>query len=509
MATIKSAAKMAKTPKFNQSRLLGSLLVSLIGAATLNLFANTEAGALGLIRPHVTKCFAGSPKTSHAVNYGNLPHRPAYAARYANRPAKNKKGTKLAGKRGEKQVAEKPLQPQAYISMLSSESLAPGVVHKFYRGGLNINLVDVDMEHAPVKVQPSLAGEAFNHLKDVADHARDNKAIAAINANYFKRDGTPLGTLIIDGEWVAGPIYDRVSMGIDRDGKIKIDRVSLNGLISSSNEKVDNVWVNSINQPRRTGAHLIAYTRRWGSFVKTPYEGCLVAVNAQGDVQDTGTDLMGIPWGGFVLSDTKSGAISSLKRGDKVQLSWHTRPNDWQDVVEAVSGGPMLIKDGNLYVDCKDEKFRGGWTGCGIKARTAVGVTANNHLLMLTVEGAHTLWDVAKFLHNLGAVDAMNLDGGGSTTMVVNGSTVTRNKNASQRRVASSIIVVDLRKNNALTSRAKPPSQPGEAMSDLSESLNNISGPSKEITAALPLKVNSKESTSTPSEDALQVPMVP
>lgn len=358
--------------------------------------------------------------------------------------------TKAAAAKRAKAMAKpaapaKPLQPQAFSDQMSSEVLAPGVVHKFFRGPLSINLLDIDMLRAPVKVQPSLAGNSFDRLKDVADHAKQTKAIAAVNANYFKRNGTPLGTLIIDGEWVAGPLYDRVSMGITREGTVRIDRVSLGGHLTSNNPDLPETWVNNINQPHRTGCHLFAYTHRWGSFVRMPYEACLVAVDAQGNVVDKSTKDMGIPWGGYVLCDAKNAPITKLKRGDKVDLSWRTTPS-WDDVTEAVSGGPMLIKDGKLYVDLKDEKFRKGWTGSQIRARTVAGVTANNHLLLATIEGPHTLWDIAKFLAKLGAVDAMNLDGGGSTTMVVDGKTVTRNANAAQRRVASSLVVLDTRK---------------------------------------------------------------
>jgi hypothetical protein len=235
-------------------------------------------------------------------------------------------------------------------------------------------------------------------------------------------------------------------MGITREGTVRIDRVSLGGRLTSNNPDLPETWVNNINQPHRSGCHLFAYTHRWGSFVRMPYEACLVAVDAQGNVVDKSTKDMGIPWGGYVLCDAKNAPISKLKRGDKVDLSWRTSPC-WDDVTEAVSGGPMLIKDGKLYVDLKDEKFRKGWTGSQIRARTVAGVTANNHLLLATIEGPHTLWDIAKFLYKLGAVDAMNLDGGGSTTMVVDGKTVTRNANASQRRVASSLVVLDTRKN--------------------------------------------------------------
>ncbi len=428
----------------------GLLTLSAIFAASFGL----KAESFGMLTPHVFRSV--SP---HFVQYRHVPAkaparrstasptRASYKATQRKTSAKvTAKSKQIAAKKKVvTKVATKAIQPQRFTDSMSSETLAPGVVHRFVRGPLSIHLLDIDMKTAPVKVQPSLAGDSFDRLKDVAAHARENNAIAAINANYFKSNGTPLGTLIINGEWIAGPLFDRVSMGITESGTVKIDRVSLRGTLTSDNPEMPSLFLNTINQPRRHGSRLVVYTRRWGSFVRMPYAGCLVAVNAQGEVQDKSTTDMGIPYGGYVLSDSKTGDIAKLNVGDKVQLSWHTGPSDWHDVVQAVSGGPMLIKDGHLFLDLKAENFRKGWTGSQIRARTAAGVTADNHLLLATIEGPHTLWDVAKFLHKLGAINAMNLDGGGSTTMVVHGTTVTRNANSHQRHVASSIVVVDMR----------------------------------------------------------------
>jgi uncharacterized protein YigE (DUF2233 family) len=335
--------------------------------------------------------------------------------------------------------------PQNLVGSLISKTIAPGVVHKYYRGALNINVIDVDMVSADVQVRPVLAGYSFPGLQDVKDQVENHSALAGINANYFKKDGTPLGTLIIDKEWVAGPLYDRVSLGITRSGYVRIDKVNLHGTLETSNPDVGCLWVNNINQPRRSGSRLIVYTRRWNSFVRMAYTGCLVAVGSDGRVVDTAATAIGIPPGGFVLSDRKGSAIGKLKRGEQVKLGWHAKPDDWSDVVHAVSGGPILIKNGKMFVDLKGEKFNRAWTGSHIKARTAAGVTWKNHLLLVTVEGPHTLWDLTKFLHKLGAADAMNLDGGGSTTMVVKGRTVTRNGNSHQRRVANALAVIPSR----------------------------------------------------------------
>jgi exopolysaccharide biosynthesis protein len=415
-----------------------------------------SAESMGIITPHAFPShfsYAKHPVSRAASSHKAAPPPVSHASHAVTaHDTKRAVSTKAGRKKGAAKkapakaaVAARAIDPQGFTDSFSQETLAPGVVHKFVRGALSINILDVDMKNAPVKVQPNLAGESFDRLKDVADHAKESNAIAAINANYFKTNGTPLGTLIIDGEWVAGPLFDRVSMGISTNGDVKIDRVSLQGTLTSNNPEAPSIWLNNINQPRRHGTHLVLYTRRWGSFVRMAYEGTLVAVNAQGEVQDKSPQEMAIPYGGYVLSDCKDSKISKLNRGDRVQVAWQTSPNDWHDVVEAVSGGPMLVKDGKVFLDLQDENFRRNWTGSQIKARTAIGVTADHHLIMATIEGPHTLWDFAKFLHKLGAVDAMNLDGGGSTTMVVHGKTVTRNANDNQRRVASSIVLVDLR----------------------------------------------------------------
>ncbi len=441
----------------------GLLTLSTVLTASFGL----QAESMGMLTPHVFR-----PVNTRLVPYRRVPSKtptrrsaPAQTRSTYQAPRNATKASAKAKELAAKKKVVKPvsraIQPQKFTESMTSETLAPGVIHRFVRGPLSIHLIDIDMKSAPVKVQPTLAGDSFDRLKDVAAHARENNAIAAINANYFKSNGTPLGTLIINGEWIAGPLYDRVSMGITENGSVKIDRVSLRGTLNTDNPEVPSLFCNTINQPRRHGSRLVVYTRRWGSFVRMAYEGCLVAVNAQGEVQDKSLKDMGIPYGGYVLSDSKTGEISKLNVGDKVDLSWHTGPSDWHDVVQAVSGGPMLIKDGQLFLDLKAENFRKGWTGSQIHARTAAGVTADNHLLLATIEGPHTLWDVAKFLHKLGAINAMNLDGGGSTTMVVHGNTVTRNANSHQRHVASSIAVVDMRaamqnSNRPLEATAEP-----------------------------------------------------
>lgn len=368
----------------------------------------------------------------------------AVAAKKETRASKRKdRNAKKVAHAAPKKATPKVMLPQQYIDKLNQLTLKPGVVYRNAKGGLNVNIVEVDMKRADVKVRPFLASETFDKLKNVEQHAKESGALVAVNANYFKKDGTPLGSLKVDDEWVSGSLFNRVAMGITKDNDLKFARVNLHGILETSNPKVPRLWVNNMNQPRRSGVRLIMYTRRWGNSVSLPYEGKLVAVSSKGEVLDTNGRSLAIPYGGYVLTDKKESDLAHLRRGDFVNLDWETDPKGWNQVTHAISGGPTLIKDGKLFVGLKDESFKGNWTSAKITRRTACGVTADRRLILITVEGPHTLWDLAKTMQKLGCVEAMNLDGGGSTTMVVAGNTVTGNDTSGQRKVAATICVME------------------------------------------------------------------
>lgn len=337
-----------------------------------------------------------------------------------------------------KPVANTAAAMATHSAASSVRTIGPGVLYKVYGGRTRINLLDVNMSVSPVQVRPMPASSTFHALKDVHDHVRDSGALAAINANYFKGNGTPLGTLMLDGEWLSGPLYTRVALGFTDGGYARIARVAMHGILHTSILGHETLWINNMNQPRHSGSHCILYTRRWGESVSLPYEGTLIAVNSYGEIVDSDSKSIAIPFGGFVLADSKDSPLAALRQnnGAKVSVDWNITPKEWSNVTQAVSGGPLLLKDGKFAFDLKGEKFPASWTGSHITRRTAVGITADDHLLMATFEGPHSLYDVAKFFLNHGCTEAMNLDGGGSTTMVVNGNTVTRNANDSQRRVA-------------------------------------------------------------------------
>jgi exopolysaccharide biosynthesis protein len=94
----------------------------------------------------------------------------------------------------------------------------------------------------------------------------------------------------------------------------------------------------------------------------------------------------------------------------------------------AVGGGPVLAKEGQIYITNNEEKKFAGKAIADHHPRTAMGYTSDGKLILLAVQGrtkniavGTTLTETAQILIDLGCVEAINLDGGGSSCLLING----------------------------------------------------------------------------------------
>lgn len=308
-----------------------------------------------------------------------------------------------------------------------------GVKHikltKYYNGKpVRINVVEADMKLAKnIELTPALSsGSTLKSRRTITTIAKNNNAIAAINGTYFKpQTGVPLGTLMINKKMYTGPIYDRVAFGIFEDGSLQrfdIARVQLNATIKGSGKIVK---VNNINQPRMLSTYVLVYTPEWGKYApQAPQCGTGLQV-VDNKIVKTSANPLEIPQNGYVISGPKSMLYPLLDKKDS-ELVVNTNP-DWKGVKHIISGGPYLVKNGEIFVDMTAQKL--GAIG-GRNPRTAIGYTADNNLILVAVDGREgssigmTLNELARFMQSIGCVGAINLDGGGSTVMYVNGNVV-------------------------------------------------------------------------------------
>ena len=229
---------------------------------------------------------------------------------------------------------------------------------------------------------------------------------------------------MIDETMYTGPIYDRVALGIFDDG-FDVARVQLNASVKtrSLNIKIDN-----INQPRMLSTHVIAYTTVWGkTSPASPKYGTQIAIDNSGQIIAASANSMNIPDDGYVIVGPKS-QLQKLWGVKKVKVDISTTP-EWKNVRHIISGGPYLVKNGEVFVDMTAQKL--GAIG-GRNPRSAIGYTADNNLILVAVDGREgssigmTLMELANFMKSVGCVGAINLDGGGSTVMYINGQIVNK-----------------------------------------------------------------------------------
>ncbi|MFE9562990.1 phosphodiester glycosidase family protein [Streptomyces sp. NPDC006487] len=312
-------------------------------------------------------------------------------------------------------------------------------------------------------------GKSLAHAETVREMAAAAGALAAVNASYFDistgknyggYDGDPLGLYTEGGRLLSEATNGRTTLLLGtRDGRLdaRIDEVTTEGqVISDDGSRGELDGINRVpgrvlgcggvggdreavtEEPMEEpygglctdGDELVAFTAEWGERTPPGPPGSMEAVlDADGRVVDVRKPAGGrLPANGSTLYATGDRADwlqSHARKGGRIKRSVHMNdmvglPVEGQ-VDTAVGGRYRLLKDG--------ESALGAAAAAPRKApRTLAGVTADGALLLVTVDGRNpgvdagaTLAEAAELLASLGAQDAIGLDGGGSTSMVVGG----------------------------------------------------------------------------------------
>lgn len=294
------------------------------------------------------------------------------------------------------------------------------------RGYSRAQLLDVDLSTEGVAAELLTAPTVSSVDRTSAMVDREG-AVAGVNGDFFDINGTgaALGAEIDDGELRKAPAADdRRSATVDDAGLGAIAQVSLEGTVTLPS---GDVTLGGLNQTSVPAGAVAAFTPIWGT---DPRSGAVVGarpvrevVIVDGRVTAT-TDAVTatpIPADGFVLIGREAGAtaLAGLAVGDPVGLSYAPRSSDGRTLNVAVGGNVVLVRDGEVAPGLNDSV-------ADLNPRTAVGFAdGGSRMFLLTVDGRRpatargaTLAEMGRLLERLGAEEALNLDGGGSTTMV-------------------------------------------------------------------------------------------
>ena len=358
---------------------------------------------------------------------------------------------------------------QRYTSNLSFAEIAPGIEHGQVESGsteepLRINVLRVDLKRTRVKVVRAL--DQGLGMETVSSLATRHRADAAINGGFFRLAGTyrgeSTGLLMIDGKLISESNNDRADVGFINEGpatNVIFGHLKYQGEISVGRTRRS---VNGINRPLAVD-EMILFTPEFHRSTLTNPDGVEVVV--RGNTVISVNDLTGssrIPSDGFVISavgKARDWIKRNVRRGSRLRFTWKIisiEPNDtgkWRRAYSILGAGPQLIKSGRISVTHLQEQMAENFA-TDRHPRTAIGKTADGKLLMVTVDGRQPKVSVGMSLHSLAdllmelkATDAINFDGGGSTTMVVKQKVVNRPSDQTGERPVSDAILVFSREN--------------------------------------------------------------
>jgi hypothetical protein len=258
--------------------------------------------------------------------------------------------------------------------------------------------------------------------------AQQAKSVVAMNGGFFNRiNQLPLGLIQMDGQVKSGPILNRGVMAWDRAGTFEFDRYSLQETATIGQKAFPLTHLNSAY----VQAGIARYTTAWGNSYRTLSNNEIVMevvadrITTQTPVPTAGTRIS-IPPNGYLLTfRSNKTAAATVTPGASVSLAVVPSNPRIAAFPYALGGGPLLIKDQQVVLDAAAEKFSPAFIR-ERAARSAVGRTNTGNLLMVTVHpaigrGGATLLEMAQIMQQLGAIDALNFDGGSSTTLYLGG----------------------------------------------------------------------------------------
>ncbi|UAL53444.1 phosphodiester glycosidase family protein [Metabacillus dongyingensis] len=331
-----------------------------------------------------------------------------------------------------------------------------------------VNVLEINPKTFKGHISPVIANDQVPSKEKLTSMSMRMNALAGINGGYFvmgPKDGTEgdlAGISMVDGKLISEAVNGRTSLILNEKNHASISTVNTKLSIQTSDgEKREIDGLNRVpglirgcggvgdketNQPKHDytctdASELIQYSSHFGT--NTPSgDGAEAVINSKGIVTEI-KDARGgkIPEGSTVLSGTSENARwihDHLQAGEKVNIKkkMFTEEGSFpsRKGIGIINGGPRLLENKKINIPSTAEGFHQPDNpeffyqfGQRRHPRTVAGIKADGTILLVTIDGRKPGYSVganfkesAQLLKSLGAVNALNLDGGGSTTMTVN-----------------------------------------------------------------------------------------
>jgi hypothetical protein len=348
--------------------------------------------------------------------------------------------------------------PGARAPIVKTRKIAPGLKYiRIVQRQLPLRtfVLKVDLSKA-ITLDTTIADESLPSRRQLSRIVGNHGALAGVNGDPGEGLGNTVHPFAQDGDLLhtAGPDAEMFAVSKDESttflGNPKL-KVNVTDLSSGRVFTLDR-WNRRAPEP----GEIVGFSPLGGTLASPPSFSCSVRLLPQGAPQVASPDGVDRDYvvdvatcsespldrsGGVVISTApgtdEAEMLLALTPGTPMRLHWTL---GWPGVFDAVGGDPILLLDGASTPVC---------VSCARQPRTAIGVTATGKILLVVIDGRRpgwsrgaTLGELRAILRGLGAVDALNLDGGGSSEMVVKGEVVNRPSDGRERRITNAVLIL-------------------------------------------------------------------
>jgi Phosphodiester glycosidase len=307
---------------------------------------------------------------------------------------------------------------------------------KFAVTALEVDLKSPRLKLRPIWSNPNGSPNGVLGLTPLPQMVEQAQAVGAINGGFFNRiRKLPVGAIREGNRWLAGTALVRGAIAWNENGDTLIDRLNFKEEISTASQVT--IALTNLNSGY-VQRGIARYTSNWGSMYSPLTENELLIVVrgdrvvAQYQGNAVGIGQIAIPSDGYVLVARQTPeAAKQLPVGMTVRGRQAFIPDKFASFPNLIGAGPLLLKNGNLSLDGKLEQFQAGFDTQAAN-RSAIATTKEKgKLILATVQAAPegvspNLLQTAEVLKKMGAVDALNLDGGSSSSLFLGGEILNR-----------------------------------------------------------------------------------
>jgi hypothetical protein len=300
---------------------------------------------------------------------------------------------------------------------------------RVFRAGAPFNSTGLELR----PLAPRGAQTGLRFLKQLVQPER---ALLAINGGFFNRvRQLPLGAVRVDGTWLSGPILNRGAIGWSRGNRLLFNRLSLDQVMQVRGGRR---WGLGLLNSGYVQRGLSRYTRAWGPVYRAlsgEEKAITVRDGTVTDLHERAELVRGVPLSpGSSLIVSRAGAPLPAQPGDRVSITLRSS-SPVGDQPHVLAGGPLLLKNGQVVLQGRKEGFSQGFLA--LSAPRTVVAQDRKRVWLLTIQGTSgggpTLLETTLALQQMGLVDALNLDGGSSTTLIAADRTVMTGRGVTPR----------------------------------------------------------------------------